>query len=434
MICSACVTPQPLRDLIDTKGLLGNCSYCNQSRQAVEKRVLFDYIYDRVRENVAGEDDLSYYEHDLIYELGSDAINVDTYDIVLSEWFNLGNEVYFEDLCNGVPESFKINTRGNDTHFYNDDGLLERNFYENRWDNFIHDIRHAHRFFNPNARGFLDSVFRLLVTANDELKPEVIRTLDRGAELFRARSADSYKKAKEIANDPASQLGPTPKDRASSQRMTPNGISALYCALERSTCLSEIRSITGDDVVSVALTPTASLKLLDLTKLERVEPPMLSLLDIGYLDSQHLKTFLNSLVKKMSKPKGRNDELSYLSTQVVFEYLRLRFSNQVDGLVFPSVQTGEKGTNAVLFPEASVVSAQQFQKPDGGIPFGDEAEHVFEPSARLAVVKGSLRFHKIKAIKTEATTYFRINGLYTTDDVRNRFGSAFDFDIDKDVC
>ncbi|MNG14439.1 hypothetical protein D3C84_981900 [compost metagenome] len=53
----------------------------------------------------------------------------------------------------------------------------------------------------------------------------------------------------------------------------------------------------------------------------------------------------------MSRPKARNDELRYLSTQVVFEYLRLRFGKSVDGLVFPSVQTGEAGTNVVLFPE-----------------------------------------------------------------------------------
>lgn len=69
---------------------------------------------------------------------------------------------------------------------------------------------------------------------------------------------------------------PTPKDRASNQRMTPNGISTLYYALERETCLSEIRSITGDNVVSGAMTPTNELRLLDLTKLELVEPPQLN--------------------------------------------------------------------------------------------------------------------------------------------------------------
>jgi RES domain len=422
MICSACITPPVLKDLVSRYGSPDTCSYCNATGIAVESKFLFDYIYERVKENVAAEDDLSFYEHGLIYEIGSDEIAVNSYDIVLMDWFNLGDEVYFDDLCDGVPAEFKINSMGKETHFYIDDGLLERNIYEDRWATFIDDIRHAHRFFNPNAGAFLDAVFKLLVSDDDQLKLEVIRTLNRGTELFRARSANSYKKAKEIADDPASQLGPTPKDMASSQRMTPNGISALYCALERDTCLSEIRSITGDDIVSVALTPIASLKLLDLTKLELVEPPEMTLLDVGYLDAQHLKTFLKSLVKKMSKPKGRSDELSYLSTQVVFEYLRLRFGKQIDGLVFPSVQTGEQGSNLVLFPEAGVISPKMFEKlGEMEVVFDEEPEDPFARTpARLAVVKGSLRFHKVKAIVTKADTYKSIHDLYMSDEVRRR--------------
>ncbi|MGE8454357.1 MAG: RES domain-containing protein [Pseudomonadales bacterium] len=432
MICSACVTHQTLTDLVNRHGLLDTCSYCKNTKTVVETKFLFDYIYERVRENVAAEDDLSSFEHASIYEIGSDDITVASYDIVLMEWFNLENEVFFDDLCNDVPEDFKINSQGNETHFYDDDGLLERNFYEDRWAKFIDDIRHTHRFFNPNARGFLDAVFKLLVSDNNELKPQIIRTLNQGVELFRARCADSYAKAKEISENPASELGSTPKDRASSQRMTPNGISALYCAFERSTCLSEIRSITGDDVVSVALTPATSLKLLDLTKLEQVELPKLTLLDVGYLDAKHLKTFLKSLVKKMSKPKTRSDELSYLSTQVVFEYLRLRFGNQVDGLVFPSVQTGEKGTNLLLFPEASVISAKKFEPPDEMVlALNDQRPATFEPQAKLAVISGSLRFHKVKAIKTEATTYRSLHDLYMSDEVRNRFNFDSEPEVDE---
>lgn len=430
IICLACVTPPALKELVNRHGLLDVCSYCKNVGQAVETKILFDYIYERVRENVAAEDDLSEFEHASIYEMGSDKIAVNSYDIVLMEWFDLADEVYFDDLCDRVPNDFKINSRGKETHFYNDDGLLERNFYEDRWTKFIDDIRHAHRFFNPNARGFLDAVFKLLVSDDDELKPEVIRTLSQGTELFRARSATSHAQAKVISDNPALELGPTPRDRASSQRMTPSGISALYCALERNTCLSEIRSITGDDVVSVALTPTTSLKLLDLTKLERVEPPKLTLLDVGYLDAQHLKTFLKSLVKKMSKPKGRNDELSYLSTQVVFEYLRLRFGKQVDGLVFPSVQTGEKGTNLVLFPEASIISPKQYELLDEtDITF--KAPAIFEPHEKLVVVDGSLRFHKVKAVRTEAATYRSLHDLYMNDEVRNRFGVSFEPEADE---
>jgi hypothetical protein len=426
MICIDCVTPEPLKRLIAHHGTPGTCQYCNNQRTAAEAEIIFGYIYERVRENIAAEDDLSSMEHGLLYECGADDIPVQTIDVVLSEWFELGDEPYFEDLWKNVPADFNVNSRGRETHFYLDDGLLERNFYEDRWVEFIEDISHAHRFFNPKAREFLDAVFSFLLVDGNELKPQCLRVVLRGEELFRARKVDGIKDARQIFENPAREFGPAPKARTSSQRMTPSGISALYCASERETCLSEIRSITGDNVVSVALTPATELKLLDLTQLERVEPPKLTLLDERYLDVKHLKTFANSLVKKMSKPKGRNDELSYLSTQVVFEYLRLRFGSQVDGLVIPSVQTGEIGTNVVLFPEASVVSAKEYNKPNEmETAFGDKLAEDFEPEAKLAAVAGSIRFHKVLAIETKAKEYARVSDLFMDDDVRKRLGLLF---------
>jgi RES domain len=149
---------------------------------------------------------------------------------------------------------------------------LEQNLYEDRWETFVDDVHFKHRYFNSGADKFLDSVFSLLVTDSSELKPEVVRIIAQGELLYRAHLAQNQKQAEEIIADPAGQFGPTPKYLASSHRMTPNGISALYCALERRTCLSEIRSITGDHVVSAAMTPIGELKLLDLTVLDRVEP------------------------------------------------------------------------------------------------------------------------------------------------------------------
>jgi hypothetical protein len=40
----------------------------------------------------------------------------------------------------------------------------------------------------------------------------------------------------------------------------------------------------------------------------------------------------------------------------------------------------------------------------------------------LAVVKGSLRFHKVNAIKTKAITYRRLQDHYMNDKIRNRSG------------
>lgn len=429
MICIDCVTDVSLKKLIAEHGKDHACQYCGRDRIAVEPKFLFDHILERTVENTATENDLSIYEYGMTVDCGSDEISVSYLDVVLSEWMNLGEEAYFDDLYKYAPKKLKKDNGGMDRLYFEDDGSLEKNFYEERWERFVADVRHSHRFFNLNAKDFLDSVFAFLSGDRDVLKPECVRVIPKGMPLYRARSASTYEDVKKIADAPASQLGPTPKNRASSQRMTPSGISALYCALERETCLSEIRAITGDNVVSIAMTPTSELKFLDLTKLEQVERPKLTPLEKGYRDALHLKTFVNSLVKKMSKPKGRADELSYLSTQVVFEYLRLRFAGQVDGLIFPSVQTGEQGSNVVLFPEASVVSAKNYVNLfDGEIAkfsepnFEYEKEEAFEDGAKLYCLSGSLRFHKIKAIVTKASEYTEISELFMSDLYRDRLG------------
>ncbi|MBH3940820.1 RES family NAD+ phosphorylase [Pseudomonas aeruginosa] len=428
MICIECVTPEPLKKLFDTHGQEGDCQYCQRHGKAIESRVLFEYVYDRVRENLAQRDDLSHFELGMLYECGSDKIAMAGIDEVLSERMKLGEERYFDLLVDGVPEEFVADDDGHEVHFFDDDGTLEKNVYDEEWDAFVSGVQYTHRFFNANAKEFLDSVFSPLVTNDDALKPEVIRTMVHGDLLYRARYVKEFGDADKIIKDPAGQFGPTPRFLASSQRMTPNGISALYCALERETCLSEIRSITGDNVVSAALTPVAELKLLDLTVLNRVESPELSPLDVGYRKALHRKVFLGSLVKKMSRPKARNDELSYLSTQVVFEYLRLRFGEQVDGLVFPSVQTGEAGTNVVLFPEASRLA---YILPAGAEKdrFSDEPAPVqvpidkgsrLKPPTKVMVVHDSVRFHKVTAIETRAREYHHICDLFMSDETRRR--------------
>lgn len=429
MICVDCVTPAPLKKLFSIYGEGGNCKYCRRYGVAMESKQLFDYIYDRVAENIARKDDLSDYELGLIYYCGSDCIAVSDIGGVFADWFDLGNEPYFLALCDAAPAEFKVDETGNETHFYRDDGTLERNIYDDRWKKFVENVRYKHRYFNLEAGQFLDSVFSILVTELNQLKPEVIRTIAHGELLYRARHAQHQEQANEIIGNPAVQFGPAPKHLASSQRMTPSGISALYCALERETCLSEIRAITGDYVVSTALTPISELRLLDLTMLNRVEPQQLALLDKGFRESLHLKVFLNSLVKRMSRPKERNDDLSYLATQMIFEYLRLRFGKYVDGLVLPSVQTGEAGTNVVLFPEASQLSYIPPTDPDpadGPAPISVPPENPFGPTTKLTIVAGSIRFHKITAIQTKTKEYKHIFDLFMSDLNRKRLGPHFE--------
>jgi len=103
-----------------------------------------------------------------------------------------------------APKEFKTNIRNMDRHYFDDDGMLEKNFYEEKWEKLIDDIRHSHRFFNPNAKAFLDSIFAFL-SIDNLLKPECVRIIFKGVPLYRARSASTYGEIKRIAAAPASQ-------------------------------------------------------------------------------------------------------------------------------------------------------------------------------------------------------------------------------------
>lgn len=427
MICLECVTPHRLKRLIAERGHPGDCQYCEQPRPlAVQNEFLFKFIYDRVAENVATADDLSPYEYALVHEFGSSDIEASWLDIALAEWFGLQEEPYFDDLYNAAPPSLRSDNENVPICVYRDDGALERNFFEDEWERFVEGTKHSHRFFNPKARDFLTSVFSFL-TRDGALKSECIREIQPGEHLFRARRIDTYSSVKEFLKNIAKGISPPPKGKAGNQRMTPAGIPALYCALDRSTCLSEIRSITGDKVVSVALTPITTIKLLDLTKLHQVKPDPLTLLDEGYLEACHLKTFISSLVQKMSRPQGQDDALSYLSTQIVFEFLRVQYGREVDGLVFPSVQTNFIGTNVVLFPEASGIAVGTEAVKDGEAqpeilagPFVTD-----EPSNKLAVVPKEVRYHRVTAIETKSEQFDEADALFMDALVLRRLGPIY---------
>lgn len=165
----------------------------------------------------------------MLYDCGADIISIATLDIVLAEWFKLDDEYYFNDLCNAAPAGLGIDGEGREIHFYYDNGTLQKNIYEDRWQNFVDDIHYQHRFFNSGARHFLESAFSLVLNYDNQLKEEVVRVMRPGELLYRARGTRSLEETEEIISDPAGQFGLAPKHLTGNQRMTPSGISAQSC-------------------------------------------------------------------------------------------------------------------------------------------------------------------------------------------------------------
>lgn len=396
MICINCTTHAPLKNLIIENNEVGVCGYCGQSNLVIEKVTLFDYIIDTVCSNTIEIEDLSITTLSNFWGGGEDGQCMRFSDL-LGITLGLDREPYVEDFYAYIPSSLIWNEDGSVRIFCMDDGTERENIFSIQWGEFVKQIKHSYRFFNSHAKDFLDSVFRFL-TKCGKLKPELLRSIAEGEPMYRARIIYSYQEAESFEKDLIGQFGKPPSHKASNQRMTPSGISTLYCALERETCLSEVRSITGDTVASVALTPCAEITLLDLNRLNLIQPQTPSLLDKTYREVVHFKAFIASLITEMSKPKRREDELGYLATQAVFEYLRASFCDQIHGLAFSSVQTGV-GTNVVIFPEFSLIGKKEDYTPP------EQIDSPFEEPIYFYIQEDSLRWHKVRSIVTQADEY-----------------------------
>lgn len=412
MICHDCIKPETLKEFISQKGVMRLCRYCDTEGVCIPSAELASYIEARFYESYKNTDELSDYEYTVTFDYGSDEIPIHTLDVIIVEHFDLGNQEFSDEVIEAIETRLLKPDESKYLTFFVDDGTQENNNYKKRWDNFAFEVSHGHRFFSDDARYFLDDLFEL-ISPGGKILDSLILTLTEENSIYRARIVNDPRERVKINDDPVSGLGPAPRERTNSQRMTPEGISALYCAFERNTCLSELRPITGDMVISGAFYAGKTIKLLQLNQLNKVSRPNLNPLMPGFSDKSHAFEFLNKIIDKMSKPKRNSDRFGYLPTQVVFEYLRKKFKEQVDGVVYPSVQTGRAGTNLVLFPEFSELGEADNIYSDGKV----------EP--KLLFRKESLIFHAIEKVQPVSNNYKDI-AFVTLDELsRQRLGQHF---------
>jgi hypothetical protein len=401
MICEQCVVFDSLKELITKNGKTDECKYCYSQTTCLDENAVFSYIESRLVEVLTSTEHLSAYEHGMIYECGSDEPKIYPIWEFLGDSNEIAREEVIDSLMAYLPKEFHVNDQGQDEHFVFDDGTLEQNDYADQWQKFVEDIHHDRRFFNKSAKEFLDSLFTTL-NNGENLDVNSVTELPSSAPLFRSRIANGEESMKKISKNPCSELGPVPKNLAGNQRMTPAGISAIYCSLDRNTCLCELRTIVGDIAISGAFQSVNGLKLIDLKKLSeacKIHLDKLDLLHEGYRNISHAYEFLKDITYKLSRPLGRQDELGYLSTQVFFEYLRVKYSDTVDGVIFESIQNDGKGTNLALFPESSSVSNLKEALEEGATPKASDLKH---SNAKLYFVNDSIVYHKINAVEVKS--------------------------------
>jgi hypothetical protein len=348
-ICGDCVFNQVLRSKLLENIITGDCTYCGAiNTKITESKALLEFASDRLLNSLYSIEDATSYESAMFWE-GTDEIPFNEIIYIIQD-LKVGHEEFEDEVADYVLSNSNCKT----DLFVLDDGFHGNNTYQSKWTDFIKSTSYQNRFFNEDAKVFLDALFDLLVDEMD-LKNEVLTEIDSSIQLFRARIANNEAVRKDIVSDPSSELGPVPVYLAGEQRMTPTGISAFYCSLDRETCFSEIRAVTGDLVISGAFSPTDKLVLLDLAKIQNLRKLNLDPFEENYSDVYNKTVFIKDLMFLMSKPASKNNSSSYLSTQIIFEYLSLKFGDKLSGLMFNSIQTGGEGKNIAFFPSYSSV-------------------------------------------------------------------------------
>lgn len=261
----------------------------------------------------------------------------------------------------------------------------ERWYVVGSWRRTAYQLTHGQRFFNDAARTFFERLIEEALDATDPERPgtpALATTVCVGTYFYRSRVAGNEREAQSFAVNPGDALGVAPKERAANNRMSPAGIPLLYVSREIDTCIAEVRPSIGDTVVVGRFESTEPLKFFDFTALNRLlKHTPLSLFDPSYEKRSEHRTLLRYLHEEISRPVRAND-MDYVMTQALAEFIRYEKKWAFDGIAFQSVQRKE-GVNYVLFDRGA---PESFHRPD------------WRPTFHLKIASDDVSLHVVESV------------------------------------
>lgn len=245
------------------------------------------------------------------------------------------------------------------------------------WESIKEDVTHKSRFFSSAVLQFLTTIFDGLEHLEGHHGPAVI-TKGTDALLYRARVAKDHGEVTQFLLRRETELSAPPRKVAPAGRMNAAGISVFYGATEVATCIAEVRAPVGSSVVVAGFRPLRPLRLVNLKAFDRLFARG-SMFHPGFQQEAERFAFMRRLSLQLSAPVLPSDEaLDYVITQVICEYLAT-LQPRLDGLIYPSTQSGGEGSNVVLFSHACKVmppDAQTTRDEVTVMQMSDEADDV----------------------------------------------------------
>lgn len=369
-ICSECIREPYLSNEVFKTGLTATCSYCGEEGPTFTIEELADKV------------EIAFEQHYL-----RTATNPDSFESAMLadkessyEWERKGDEITYvigdaaqiphdaaadiQEILENRHDDFEAAKMGEETEFSADSYYTRRRRnlgflpWHDRWQEFERLLKTEARFFSRDAMNTLKSIFSGIETMRAADGRPIVCGAGPATELThfcRARAFQDHDEVLTAIGLPDLHLGPPPHPIASSGRMNARGISVFYGATTPDVAIAEVRPPVGSEVVVASFEITRALKLLDLTALVSLEVSG-SIFDPEYLGRLSRRDFMQGLTGRMARPVMPNDEaLEYLPTQAIADYLSTESQIDIDGILFPSVQSAVPGLNVALFHKASRV-------------------------------------------------------------------------------
>ena len=366
-VCHDCIGDPFLTKVVRAEGTRVVCSYCN----AVGEALPLDDLAQRIHEVLQDHFELTSsqpigHEYALVRE-GLWERAGDLAKHVIADITGVSEEIVtdVQELLSDCYGHRAIKD-GEENPYDSDACYEEQGADDSAWKTFCEQIRSHDRFFNRYAEDELTHIFGDLGTQKTFRSKSVIREISPDSQsgyIWRGRTAQSPKERDTILKSPAREIGPPPPRLAKGGRMNAAGIPVFYGAMEKDTCIAELRAPVGSQVVVAKFELLRPVRLLDLEALTEIWNIDASHFDPDYYKIEGRVASLRSLAREICRPVMPQDEaFEYLPSQAVAEYLANKLNTPLDGIIFRSSQTVD-GRNMMLFNHACGVAPDDL--PEG---------------------------------------------------------------------
>jgi len=331
-------------EFIKSNGEKGKCSYTNADGIVIEFREISEYIiscilkkYEDAAHNVQYVNSEGGYQLPTmtIYEILTD------YEYIV-ELETEAEEQLFDDITSELDDGTPYVRK----YPYGPESGGENGI--DAWKYFSNLIKNRQRytsFYGIENSTFLDydPLKSFLLDLSTIFKNDnVIKSLDSGSEIFRARIDNS----KSISS--FSDLSSPPPKKSNHNRFSPVGISFFYGTFETKTCIAELRPSIAEIITVGKFETTKDILLVDLIN-GLGEPNSIFSKDYEFHIDEFHKPFMDLFVNEISKPiRSTDSTFDYIPTQAFIECLRFVLELEIDGIIFKS-STLKGGQNIVLF-------------------------------------------------------------------------------------